>query len=68
MVLIRLKNIEEYSVYPTINETILLFDIREILYVTSFHTIINNPYNPPKEIISTIYIIANYHFTILKIW
>ena len=48
------KSIEEYSAYPNINkkrypsrvpllrmETTLSFDILELLYVTSFHIVIN---------------------------
>ena len=78
MVLMHRKNIEEYSVYPNINkrgtiygtsftyETTLSFEMLELLYVTSFHIVINS-YNSSKEIITSIYIIANYHFTILKV-
>ncbi len=47
--------------------TILSFDTLDLLYVTLFRIVIN-PYNSSKEIISSIYIIANYHFTILKVW
>ena len=79
MDLMHRKNIEEYSAYLNINkrgtllgtsftyETTLSFDILELLYATSFHIVIN-PYNSSKEIISSIYIIANCHFTILKVW
>ena len=45
----------------------LSFDILELLYVALFRIVIN-PYNSSKEIISSIYIITNYHFTILKVW
>ena len=79
MVLMHRKNTEESSVYPNINKigapkehlfyyvTILSFDTLDLLYVTLFRIVIN-PYNSSKEIISSIYIIANYHFTILKVW
>ena len=79
MVLMRRKSIEKYSVYLNINKigapkehlfyytTMLSSSNLDLLYVASFHIIIN-PYNPSKEIISSIYIIANYHFTILKVW
>ena len=45
----------------------LSIDTLDLLYVTSFHIVIN-PYNPSKKIIAAIYIVANYHFTILKVW
>ena len=79
MVLMHRKSIEEYFAYPNINKigapkehlfyyvTMLSFDTFDLLYATSFHIVINS-YNPSKKIIASIYIIANYHFTILKVW